>query len=327
MNSTVEAACAARALLPCSESASGAGFLLVVYGVLIAIGSYAIAEGGDALDSGSGLPPWFVGGMLLPCLGAVPDAAVIAFSVGKATPETVQEMVAVGMGTLAGSSAVLLTLPWIIGIVMGRLTFTVSHKGTSASGNMVVDRVAAAAAREARARRHSALRAASANPESSESSESTESSESEDDADVLLREGPPTGGADSEWAEDDEDSAARRRSLSADVAVAARASVGAKVPVCCPWRTHNIRALRVSKHHNALPAIRCCPFEPFVGPFSFLWLCCPKRRPALAAAAPALASSAAAPPRREGWWSSDFWCLQVSALYLPLHFIRIVLTI
>ena len=140
MNSTLvllgDETCVTSSLLPCSESISGSAFLLFAYGAMLALGSYAIASGGEELDSGSGLPPAFVGGLLLPILGAVPDAMVIIFSVVSATDETANSMLAVGMGTLAGSSAILLTLPWVIGVVLGRMQFTVTAvKSALSSGS------------------------------------------------------------------------------------------------------------------------------------------------------------------------------------------------
>lgn len=47
--------------------------------------------------------------MLLPVLGAVPDAAIVIASGALGTREEAQSQVAVGVGTLAGSTIMLLT--------------------------------------------------------------------------------------------------------------------------------------------------------------------------------------------------------------------------
>ena len=49
-----------------------------------------------------------IGPIFLPILGAVPDGAIVAFS---GTGDNAQEQLAVGIGALAGSSIMLLTLP------------------------------------------------------------------------------------------------------------------------------------------------------------------------------------------------------------------------
>jgi hypothetical protein len=50
-----------------------------------------------------------VGGVVLPLLGAVPDGAIILFS-GLGDYETAQETLSVGVGALAGSTIMLLTV-------------------------------------------------------------------------------------------------------------------------------------------------------------------------------------------------------------------------
>lgn len=56
---------------------------------------------------------------MIPFLGAVPDCAIIvASSLGPA--ETLPAKIAVGVGTLAGSTALLLTLPWAASVYIGR---------------------------------------------------------------------------------------------------------------------------------------------------------------------------------------------------------------
>jgi len=83
--------------------------LIIVYGYILSKGSAWIADGAELLIHV--LPGPLVGGLILPVLGAVPDAAIILVSTLGATPEKVEKEVLVGVGTLAGSTIMLLTLP------------------------------------------------------------------------------------------------------------------------------------------------------------------------------------------------------------------------
>ena len=106
--------------LPCSSSIIGNLFLMAVYGSLLAYGAERISTGSEKLLEVWG--PGLVGGLLLPVLGALPDAMVIAISVLKATdPARLQEDLNVGMGTLVGSNVVLLTIPWAMTVALGNV--------------------------------------------------------------------------------------------------------------------------------------------------------------------------------------------------------------
>jgi hypothetical protein len=61
-----------------------------------------------------------VGGVVLPLLGAVPDGAIMLFS-GIGNIETAQETLSVGVGALAGSTIMLLTVPWGLSVFHGRV--------------------------------------------------------------------------------------------------------------------------------------------------------------------------------------------------------------
>lgn len=78
-----------------------------------------IGEGSELLllvPSMAGL----VGGVVLPLLGAVPDGAIILFS-GLGSIDDAQETLSVGVGALAGSTIMLLTVPWALSIYGGRV--------------------------------------------------------------------------------------------------------------------------------------------------------------------------------------------------------------
>jgi Ca2+/Na+ antiporter len=66
------------------------------------------------------LGPGIVGGLFLPVLGALPDAMLILVSGLSGSPETAQDQVSVGMGLLAGSTVMLLTVIWGACIIIGK---------------------------------------------------------------------------------------------------------------------------------------------------------------------------------------------------------------
>ncbi|CAM9123473.1 unnamed protein product [Discosporangium mesarthrocarpum] len=59
-----------------------------------------------------------VGSVVLPLLGAVPDGAIVLFS---GMGDNAQESLAVGVGALAGSTIMLLTIPWFLALYGGRV--------------------------------------------------------------------------------------------------------------------------------------------------------------------------------------------------------------
>ena len=59
-----------------------------------------------------------VGTVVLPILGAVPDGAIVLFS---GLGDDAQNQIAVGVGALAGSTIMLLTIPWFLTIYAGRV--------------------------------------------------------------------------------------------------------------------------------------------------------------------------------------------------------------
>lgn len=106
---------------PAEVGATGLLWLLLSYGYVLYMASNLISEGSDLLllvPSLAGL----VGGVVLPLLGAVPDGAIMLFS-GLGDLETAQETLSVGVGALAGSTIMLLTVPWAMSVYYGRVDF------------------------------------------------------------------------------------------------------------------------------------------------------------------------------------------------------------
>ncbi|PXF48054.1 Sodium/calcium exchanger NCL2 [Gracilariopsis chorda] len=92
--------------------------LLCVYGFILYNASQLIAHGSELLLFVPALRD-VVGSVVLPILGAVPDGAIVLFS---GLGENAQEELSVGVGALAGSTIMLLTVPWFLSILAGRVS-------------------------------------------------------------------------------------------------------------------------------------------------------------------------------------------------------------
>lgn len=92
--------------------------LLCVYGFVLYNASQLIAHGSELLLFVPSLRN-IVGSVVLPILGAVPDGAIVLFS---GLGENAQEELSVGVGALAGSTIMLLTVPWFLSILAGRVS-------------------------------------------------------------------------------------------------------------------------------------------------------------------------------------------------------------
>jgi Ca2+/Na+ antiporter len=125
------AACAAAAgagvggkvpgALECAEGGLGGLVqvltLLAVYGFVLYTASGLIAEGSELLLLVPSLRG-IVGSVVLPVLGAIPDGCIVFFS---GLGDNAQEEIAVGVGALAGSTSMLLTVPWFLSVLAGRV--------------------------------------------------------------------------------------------------------------------------------------------------------------------------------------------------------------
>ncbi|RWR97479.1 EF-hand domain-containing protein [Cinnamomum micranthum f. kanehirae] len=104
--------------LPCTTTVLGNLFLMLVYGYLMFVAAKLLSTGGDILLQLVG--PGIVGGLFLPILGSLPDALLILVSGLSGSRETAQHHVLIGMGLLAGSTIMLLTLLWGSCVVVGK---------------------------------------------------------------------------------------------------------------------------------------------------------------------------------------------------------------
>ncbi|CAI0377647.1 unnamed protein product [Linum tenue] len=117
--------------LPCTQTVFGNVFLIVVYGYLMFLAAKLLSAGSEVLLQILG--PGIVGGLFLPVLGSLPDAAIILASGLSGSKLAAQSQVSVGMGLMAGSNVMLLTVLWGSCLIVGKLDITAST--STASGN------------------------------------------------------------------------------------------------------------------------------------------------------------------------------------------------
>ena len=91
-------------------------FVMACYGFILFKAAVLIGDGSEKLLLIYG--PGIVGGLLIPILGAVPDGAIVLVS-GLGSSSEAQCQVSTGVGTLAGSTIMLLTIPWALSLFLG----------------------------------------------------------------------------------------------------------------------------------------------------------------------------------------------------------------
>ncbi|KAG9446138.1 hypothetical protein H6P81_012266 [Aristolochia fimbriata] len=117
--------------LPCTDSVLGNLFLALAYGYLMFLAATYLSTGSELLLEILG--PGIVGGLFLPILGALPDAILILVSGLSGSRETAQHQVLIGMGLLAGSTVMLLTILWGSCVVLGKVDFSEDSTSTGFS--------------------------------------------------------------------------------------------------------------------------------------------------------------------------------------------------
>jgi len=103
---------------PCSSTITGNLVLIAFYGLVLGLAGVLITDGAELLLR-LGISPSIVGSILLPILGAIPDCGIIIVS-GLGEKAEAQEKLSVGVGTLTGSSVMMLTVAWAGSLLIGR---------------------------------------------------------------------------------------------------------------------------------------------------------------------------------------------------------------
>ncbi|KAI4322989.1 hypothetical protein L6164_022633 [Bauhinia variegata] len=107
--------------LPCSTSIYGHLFLIFVYEYLVFHGESYLAAGGKQIFELLG--PGVFGASAFDILGALPESLLLLASGLSGNKETAQEYATTGVGLLAGSSILLLTVVWGTCVIIGKQKF------------------------------------------------------------------------------------------------------------------------------------------------------------------------------------------------------------
>lgn len=91
--------------------------LTAIYGYILFTSASTIGDGSELLLLVPSIAN-LVGSVVLPVLGAVPDGMMVLFS---GLGDDAQQEISVGVGALAGSTIMLLTIPWFLAIYAGRV--------------------------------------------------------------------------------------------------------------------------------------------------------------------------------------------------------------
>ncbi|OMO74857.1 Calcium-binding EF-hand [Corchorus capsularis] len=104
--------------LPCSNSIYGHLFLILVYEYLLFRGESYLAHGGEQIFKILG--PGFFGASAFQVICALPESLILLASGLLSTKEDAQEYAYTGVGLLAGSSILLLTIVWGTCLIVAR---------------------------------------------------------------------------------------------------------------------------------------------------------------------------------------------------------------
>jgi Ca2+/Na+ antiporter len=138
----------AYGFLPCSDSLGGSLILMIFYGGILLFAAQCIGDGGEGLLDLGIMSPSVIGGVLLPILGAVPDAVIILVSAMSGSVAAAEKKIAVGVGTLAGSTIMLLTIALSACLWSGRCDLDEDGKAKDGTLNGEVHEKGSTAVRE-----------------------------------------------------------------------------------------------------------------------------------------------------------------------------------
>ncbi|XP_061348958.1 sodium/calcium exchanger NCL-like isoform X2 [Gastrolobium bilobum] len=104
--------------LPCSNNIFGHLFLILVYEYLLFHGESYLAAGGEQIFKILG--PGVFGASAFDILGALPESLILVVTGLSSDAERAQEYASTGVGLLAGSSILLLTVVWGTCVIVGK---------------------------------------------------------------------------------------------------------------------------------------------------------------------------------------------------------------
>ncbi|OIW06082.1 hypothetical protein TanjilG_29838 [Lupinus angustifolius] len=111
--------------LPCSTNILGHLFLILVYEYLLFHGESYLAAGGEKIFEILG--PGIFGSSAFDLLGALPESLILLVTGLNSDKESAQEYASSGVGLLAGSSILLLTVVWGTCVIIGSQNLNDDH--------------------------------------------------------------------------------------------------------------------------------------------------------------------------------------------------------
>ncbi|KZV51104.1 hypothetical protein F511_01896 [Dorcoceras hygrometricum] len=118
--------------LPCSDNAWGLLFLIVVYEILLSIGGQYVAAGSEKFFEIIG--PGVFGASLFQFLGTFPQIVIVLESALSGSRDAAQQRATLGMGLVAGTTVMLLTLVWGASVVLGSYDLSVHNTTDDPNG-------------------------------------------------------------------------------------------------------------------------------------------------------------------------------------------------
>ncbi|KAL3849234.1 hypothetical protein ACJIZ3_011116 [Penstemon smallii] len=110
--------------LPCSEGVFGHLFLIILYEYLLFHGESYVASGSERIFKILG--PGVFGASIFQIIGSLPEALILLASGLLSNEEIAQECVLTGVGLLAGSTILLLTVLWGTCVILGAQKFPIN---------------------------------------------------------------------------------------------------------------------------------------------------------------------------------------------------------
>ncbi|KAK4399191.1 Sodium/calcium exchanger NCL1 [Sesamum angolense] len=141
LSATTETCEPTYGFLPCSSNVWGLLFLIVVYEFLLSLGGKYVATGSNLFFQIIG--PGIFGASLFQFLGTIPQIVLILVSTLSGSLEAAQQRASLGMGLVAGTTVMLLTLVWGTSVVLGSYdlsaAITIDKSGSSKSDVDITD--------------------------------------------------------------------------------------------------------------------------------------------------------------------------------------------
>ncbi|XP_075486994.1 sodium/calcium exchanger NCL2-like [Primulina tabacum] len=117
----------AYGFLPCSTNVWGLLFLIVVYEILLSLAGKYVAIGSDKFFEIIG--PGIFGASLFQFLGTFPQIIIVLVSVLSGSRDAAQQRSTLGMGLVAGTTVMLLTLVWGVSVILGSYDLSDANTG------------------------------------------------------------------------------------------------------------------------------------------------------------------------------------------------------